>query len=79
MKTATNRTTKMELNKVYNGDCLELMRDIPDGSIDMVCCDLPYEMLNRGNPDARWDKMIPFEPLWKQYERIVKSNGAIVL
>ena len=69
----------MELNKVYNGDCLELMKAIPDGSIDMVCCDLPYEMLNRGNPDARWDKMIPFEPLWKQYERIVKSNGAIVL
>ena len=56
------------------GDCLELMRDIPDGSIDMILCDLPY-----GTTACKWDSVIPFEPLWKQYERIIKANGAIVL
>lgn len=61
------------------GDCLELMRDIPDGSVDMICCDLPYGVLHRNNPHAQWDNIIPFEPLWDQYERIIKDNGAIVL
>ena len=55
------------------------MKDIPDGSIDMICCDLPYEVLHKNNPNAQWDRLIPFEPLWKQYERIIKDNGAIVL
>lgn len=61
-------------NIVLNGDCLELMKDIPDGSIDMILCDLPY-----GTTACKWDIIIPFEPLWKQYERIIKENGAILL
>ncbi len=56
------------------GDCLKLMQDIPDKSIDMILCDLPY-----GTTDIKWDKVIPFEPMWKQYERVIKDNGAIVL
>jgi site-specific DNA-methyltransferase (adenine-specific) len=61
-------------NKVIHGDCLEVMRDIPDGSIDMILCDLPY-----GTTACKWDAVIPFEPLWQQYKRIIKDNSAIVL
>jgi len=64
----------MELNKVYNMDCLEGMKMIPDGSVDMILCDLPY-----GTTQCKWDTIIPFEPLWEQYERIIKANGAILL
>ena len=60
--------------QVLHGDCLELMRDIPDRSIDMILCDLPY-----GTTACKWDVIIPFEPLWEQYKRIVKPNAAIVL
>lgn len=60
--------------KLLQGDCLELMKDIPDGSIDMILCDLPY-----GTTACKWDSVIPFEPLWEQYKRIIKDNGAIVL
>ena len=67
-------TLSLEVNKIYNGDCLELMKDIPDKNIDMILCDLPY-----GTTACKWDSIIPFEPLWKQYERIIKDNGAIVL
>lgn len=56
------------------GDCLELMKDIPDGSVDMILCDLPY-----GTTACKWDVVIPFAELWEQYERIIKINGAIVL
>ena len=56
------------------GDCLELMKDIPNKSIDMILCDLPY-----GTTACKWDVIIPFEPLWKQYNRVIKDNGAIVL
>lgn len=58
----------------YLGDCLELMKALPDYSIDMVLCDLPY-----GTTQCKWDAIIPFDPLWEQYHRIVKSNGAILL
>jgi len=64
----------IELNKIYLGDCLELMKDIDDKSIDMVLCDLPY-----GTTQCKWDTIIPFELLWLQYKRIIKGNGAIVL
>ena len=64
----------MELNKIYNEDCLEGMKKIPDKSVDMVLCDLPYEVTA-----LKWDKIIPLEKLWEQYERIIKDNGAIVL
>lgn len=57
-----------------HGDCLELMRDIPDGSVDMILCDLPY-----GTTACKWDTVLPFEQLWGQYKRIIKDNGAIVL
>lgn len=60
--------------KLFQGDCLELMKDIPDNSIDMILCDLPY-----GTTACKWDTIIPFEPLWDQYNRIIKDNGAIVL
>lgn len=56
------------------GDCLEIMPDIPDKSIDMILCDLPY-----GTTSISWDKIIPFEPLWEQYERVIKDKAAIVL
>ena len=61
-------------NKLYNGDCLEVMKQIPDKSVDMILCDLPY-----GTTACKWDTIIPFEPLWEQYNRIIKDNGAIVL
>jgi DNA modification methylase len=69
----------IELNKIYNADCLEKMKNIPDGSVDAIITDLPYEVLHKNNPHAQWDRIIPFEPLWEQYERIIKGNGAIVL
>ena len=64
----------IELNKIYNEDCLEGMKRIPDKSIDMILCDLPY-----GTTACKWDTIIPFEPLWEQYERVIKENGSIVL
>ena len=60
--------------KLYKGDCLELMNSITDGSIDMILCDLPY-----GTTACKWDTVIPFEPLWAHYKRVIKPNGAIVL
>ena len=60
--------------KLLQGDCLDIMKDIPDGSVDMILCDLPY-----GTTACEWDTIIPFEPLWEQYERVIKDNGAIVL
>ena len=65
---------KIELNTIYNEDCLEGMKRIPDKSVDMILCDLPY-----GTTACNWDTIIPFEPLWGEYERIIKDNGAIVL
>lgn len=60
--------------EVIQGDCLIEMQKIPDKSIDMILCDLPY-----GTTACKWDTIIPFEPLWEQYKRIIKDNGAIVL
>ena len=62
------------LNKLYQGDCLECMKEIPDESIDMILCDLPY-----GTTQNKWDSIIPLEQLWSEYNRIIKPNGAIVL
>lgn len=64
----------MEYDYIECGDCLELMKGIPDGSIDMILCDLPY-----GTTACKWDNVIPFEPLWEQYNRVIKDNGAILL
>ena len=64
---------------MLKGDCLELMKNISDKSINMILCDLPYGILNRNNPNAKWDKLIPLDLLWREYERIIKDNGAILL
>ena len=64
----------IELNRIYNEDCLEGMKRIPDKSIDMILCDLPY-----GTTACKWDTVIPLEPLWEQYDRIIKDNGTICL
>jgi site-specific DNA-methyltransferase (adenine-specific) len=65
---------KDELGMCFNDDCLERMKDIPDKSIDMILCDLPY-----GTTKNKWDSVINLELLWKQYKRIIKNRGAIVL
>jgi site-specific DNA-methyltransferase (adenine-specific) len=62
------------MRSIQLGDCLELMKDIPDGSVDMILADLPY-----GTTACKWDTIILLEPLWEQYKRIIKPNGAIVL
>ena len=60
--------------ELYNGDCLEKMKDIPDKSIDFILTDLPYSVTV-----LEWDKIIPFDKLWEQYNKIIKTNGAIAL
>ena len=60
--------------EIWHGDCLELMKDIPDKSVDMILCDLPY-----GTTACSWDVIIPFDKLWEQYDRVCKENAAIVL
>jgi site-specific DNA-methyltransferase (adenine-specific) len=64
----------IDVNKIYNEDCLEGMKRIEDRSIDLILCDLPY-----GTSASSWDKTLPMEKLWEQYERIIKPNRAIVL
>lgn len=59
---------------LMNGDCLELMKDIPNGSVDMILADPPY-----GTTACKWDSIIPLEPMWEQLKRIIKPNGAIVM
>ena len=65
----------IEINKIYNEDCLEGMKKIDDKSIDCIITDLPYGQTSRN----KWDSVIPFEPLWEQYERVIKDNGAMIL
>lgn len=60
----------MKLNEIYNEDCLEGMKRIPDGSVDCIVCDLPY-----GTTDCAWDSVIPFDKLWAQYHRVLKTGG----
>lgn len=60
--------------RFYNADCFDAMKEIPDGVIDMILCDLPY-----GTTQNKWDSVIPFEPLWKEYHRVCKPNAAVVL
>lgn len=64
----------MELNRVYNEDCIKGMKNIDDSSIDFILTDLPY-----GVTSCKWDSVLPFPSLWEQYNRIIKANGAIVL
>jgi site-specific DNA-methyltransferase (adenine-specific) len=62
------------MNELHLGDCLEVMKDIPDGSVDMVLTDPPY-----GTTACKWDSVIPLEPMWEQLKRVAKKNGAIVM
>ncbi|WP_282156016.1 DNA-methyltransferase [Cytobacillus gottheilii] len=62
------------INQIIHGDCLKVMPNIPDGSVDMILCDLPY-----GTTENKWDSVIPLDLLWLEYKRIIKDNGAIVL
>lgn len=61
-------------NKLYHGDCLEIMPTLPDSSVDLVLCDLPY-----GTTAQAWDKIISMEKLWREYARLIKPNGTIAL
>ena len=63
----------------YLGDCIDVMRSIPDKSIDMILTDPPYGVLNKDNPDAKWDAIIPFKDMWREYTRITKPESAIIL
>lgn len=65
--------------ELWHGDCLVEMQKIGDKSVDCIICDLPYEVLNKGNKHAQWDKMLPLDKLWEQYNRVIKDNGAIIL
>ena len=69
----------LESDKIYNMDCLEGMKHIPDGSIDAIICDLPYGVLNSESEGGGWDSIIPFKPLWDQYLRIAKPTAPIIL
>jgi len=69
----------IELDKIYCEDCLEGMKRIADGAVDCIITDLPYEVLNDGNPNVQWDKMMPLDKLWEQFKRVAKPNAAIVL
>lgn len=60
--------------ELYRGDCLDVMKDIPDGSVDLILTDPPY-----GTTACKWDSIIPLEPMWEQLKRIIKPNGAIVM
>lgn len=64
----------MEIDKIYLGDCLELMKEIPGKSIDCIICDLPY-----GTTACKWDVVIPFDKLWEQYHRVLKMGGVVLL
>lgn len=65
--------------RLFHGDCMELMNDIPTQSIDMICTDLPYGVINRANKNSSWDNILSLDKLWNHYCRIIKDNGAIVL
>jgi len=69
-----NKDIQDYINRIIQGDCLEVMPNIPDKSIDMILCDLPY-----GTTQNKWDSVIDLEKLWAEYTRIIKDNGAIVL
>lgn len=74
MNTEIKEILKPYINKLYEGDCIVYMKDLPNESIDMILCDLPY-----GTTQNDWDCLIPLDKLWEEYNRIIKPNGAIVL
>ena len=68
--TTQKQQSMIELNKIYNEDCIEGMKRIPDGSVDCIVCDLPY-----GTTSCSWDSVLPFDKLWEQYHRVLKMGG----
>lgn len=70
----TEERKAMELDRIYLGDCLELMKEIPAGTVDCVICDLPYQMTSN-----KWDVLIPMDKLWEEYDRVCKDNAMICL
>lgn len=74
LQPAAESGAEMEAVQLFQTDCLQSMRGIPDGAVDMILCDLPYRTGKR-----RWDSVIPLEPLWEQYRRVMRQDGAIVL
>jgi site-specific DNA-methyltransferase (adenine-specific) len=89
MENNINNETKKNIHSdinLMNGDCLELMNQIPDKSVDLICCDLPYGTTDRygkqkgkNNRFMSWDNIIPLDKLWEQYKRILKDNGVVCL
>ncbi len=69
----------IELDKIYNEDCLQGMKRIADGAVDCIITDLPYGVLNEQSEGGSWDSIIPLEPMWEQFKRVTKPNAAIVL
>ena len=69
----------IDIDKIYNMDCLEGMKRIPDGMVDCIITDLPYGVLNEQSEGGSWDSIIPLEPMWEQFKRVTKPNAAIVL
>jgi DNA modification methylase len=69
----------IELDKIYNEDCLEGMKRIDDGAVDCIITDLPYGVLNEQSEGGSWDSIIQLEPMWEQFKRVTKPNAAIVL
>ena len=69
----------LTVDTIYNEDCLVGMDRLPDKSVDMILCDLPYGVLNKGNDSAKWDNIIPMDRLWSQYRRICKDDCPIIL
>ena len=65
--------------KLYQGDCIEILPTIPDGSVDCIITDLPYSVLSKSSEGGKWDNAIPLDPLWNQFLRVAKHNAAIVL
>ena len=71
----TSSISMLEINKIHQGDCIEIMKNIDDKSVDVILCDLPYGVTNRN----KWDRIIPIDLLWKEYKRILKEKGIIIL
>lgn len=69
----------LEINRIYNEDCLAGMKRLAGQSVDAIITDLPYGVLNKSNPASRWDRRIPFDVLWKEYMRVKKPNTPIIL
>lgn len=69
----------IQLDRIYNVDCMEALKFVQDASIDMILTDLPYGVLNTKRKDTSWDIKLPFQPLWEHYSRILKTNGVVAL